>query len=43
MSLQLLIDHFSGVDNEAHISTVKNLNGKYQYKVFDDIDVALLF
>ncbi len=38
MSLQLLIEHFAGVDNEAHISTIKNLNGNYQYKVFDDID-----
>ena len=38
MSLQLLIEQFAGVDNEAHISTIKNLNGNYQYKVFDDID-----
>jgi hypothetical protein len=43
MSLQLLIEHFSRVDNEAHISTFKNLNDKYQYKVFNDTDESIEF
>ena len=40
MSLQLLIEHFSAVDPEAHICTVKNYNGNYNYKVFNDIDTT---
>jgi hypothetical protein len=43
MSQQLLIDHFRAVDPEAHISTVKNANGNYNFKVFDDIDNTLEF